>query len=187
MTANSALHLDFFKKADKTIRRFAYNFGEAKWPADLEASSIATSFPFDVEGRTSHARLIQQSLKPFTVLNSKVKVIYLPLFLEQKWAPEIIKEIILISMIAHVKNADLATNFGPDTLKDILSEAETRTNEIVQKLPRVTKDHLLETDQAIISSLLKFAQLYAQATGAPFFFNASWTCKEKRTRNLDRI
>lgn len=168
--------LEFFKRADTIIRQ-TYHLGDAKWPSTLAATSVSTSFPFDTDSRRSHARLIKTSLEPFTTLNSKVRVVYLPLFVEQKWAPEVLREIILVTMIARGKDADLANNLSVDTMTDIVQQAEKTTDDIMKQLPEVTTGQLVATDQAIIAALLKFCQLYAQATGAPFFLNTSWTVK----------
>lgn len=166
--------LDFFKRADALIRKKFY-LGNVIWPPSLAAGPVSTSFPFGTDGHRSHARVIKASLESFTALNSKVRVVYLPLFVEEKWAPEVLREIVLVTMIARGKHDSLETDI--DTLPDIVQDAQNKTDEIMKHLPQQTTDQPTATDQAIISATLKFAQLYAQATGAPFFLNASWTVK----------
>jgi hypothetical protein len=168
--------LQFFKQADARIRE-AFYLGAAQWPASLNASAV-TSFPFDQDDRGSHARLIKEALKPFTAINSKVRVVYLPLFVEQGWAAQVLREIILVTMIARSKYDKLETNLSVATMADIVKEATKYTDEIMTQLPKYKTGRLADTDQAIITAMLKFCQLYAMATSAPFFLNASWTVEK---------
>jgi hypothetical protein len=163
---------DFFIDAGNQIRKY-FHLGPPEWDVNLRAQNIETSFPCDQDGRGCHARRVGASLNPFTGISSKVKVVYLPLFLEQKWSSELWHEILLLTNTADGKHDSLEDN--EDTQTDIIDAARKRADELIQQFPKVVTKDLAHTDQSAVTSLLKFAGLYARSTRHPYFISMSWT------------
>lgn len=161
---------DFFVDAGNQIRNY-FSLGTPDWDGNLRAQNIETSFPFDQAGRGGcHSRSVSASLNPFTGISSKVKVVYIPLFLEQKWSSELWHEILLMTNAAYGKQ-----DSPEEPQSDIIDTARKFADELIQKFPKVVTRDPTRTDLSAVTSILKFADLYARSTGHPFFISMSWT------------
>jgi hypothetical protein len=163
---------DYFVHAATTICK-KFSLGAPQWNAGLLSNKAHTDFPFDQDNRNSHARQVEAAVQPLAQLTSNVQVVYLPLFVEQKWSKEFLHEILRIAFTALGKAEGLED--GHDPRKDILDAAQQNADDVISRLPSKVVGSVARTDQAVIASLLLFAQLQARATGSPFFVSLSWT------------
>jgi len=169
---------DFFIEAGDRIRK-SFHLGPPEWDAGLLKPKIETTPLFQCDDddqykkkRGCHARRVDISLNPFTEISSKVKVVYLPLFLEQKWSLQLWHEILLIAHTAVEKGASLEDKQDPQ--KDIIDAARKRVNELIKLFPPYATIDVAQSDQSAVICLLKFAHLYALSTGHPCFLSMSW-------------
>jgi hypothetical protein len=165
---------DFFVDAGNQIRKY-FHLGPPEWDANLRKPKIETSFTCDQggKGRGCHAWRVGASLNPFTGISNKVKVVYLPLFLEQKWSRELWHELLLLWNTALDKSSSLEIKEDPQ--KDIIDSARARADALIQLYPKVATQDVARTDRSAVICLLNFAHLYARSTGCPCFISMSWT------------
>jgi len=168
---------DFFLTAEKTVsQRFA--LGGAEWPQTMLSATAQTNFPFTSRGVTAHAAQVDQSLTPLTSLTDKVKIVYVPLFSEQTWSKEFLHELLRLAFTARGKGDGLES--GAEPAPDVITTARKLADQIAGNLPSTLVDDVAHTDHSVIASVLLFAQLYARATGVPFFVSMSWTVPKYR-------
>lgn len=167
----------FLQQADAKIRETFY-LGDGVWPARLTLPGAATDFPWSGSGNTSHAAEIETALAPFVPISPAVKVVYIPLFTAQRGASELLGEIIFVSLLARYKQDYLWAPLSPSAMQVLVSKAAKDRDEILDSLPVHQSRQPAQTDEAVVTGLLKFAQLYAIATGQPFFLNTSWVVNE---------
>jgi len=145
------------------------------WPAEIRSGSAKTDFPLQTPGRHSHAALIESALAPFTSLTSKVHVVYLPLFTEQKWSTEIWQELADIAMLAKNMHGSLGQMKPPD---DLVQESRKTAVDLIKVVPNKAVDDVGSAQQAPLTVLNRIAQLYANSTGTPYFISMSWTVEK---------
>jgi LysM repeat protein len=165
--------LQFLKQADLKIRQ-RFNLGAAAWDPALNTPNPLTTFPWIAAGGISHASQIKQAVAAFSTVTNSVKVIYIPLFTNQGNSAAVLKEIIFLSFVARFKQNDLESPLAPAALQKYIDDANKQTADVMKSLPTNQSAKPAATDQAVITGVLWFAQLYSQATGAPFFLNTSW-------------
>jgi hypothetical protein len=163
---------DFFRAAVASERKHYY-LGPAEWAPGLLAADAKTDFPFDLDARASHARLVDAALEPFSRLTTRVKVVHVPLFVEQAWSREFWQEILFLVQTARNKGPALEQPYNPTS--DAIRTARVTATDMTRLLPAKVQKGVVTTDQAVISALLEFAHMHAVATGKPFFLNMSWT------------
>lgn len=166
---------DYFVTAAQDIRK-AFALGPAEWNSGLASAKAQTDFPFDQDNRASHARQVSIALQPFSQITSSVQVVYVPLFVEQKWSSEFLHEVLRTAFTAWGKGAGLEDGLAPE--KALLDAARKNADDVTSRLPSKVVNSVAQTDQAVILSLLLFAQLHARATGVPFFVSLSWTAPQ---------
>ncbi|MDR7334308.1 hypothetical protein [Roseateles asaccharophilus] len=160
----------FFLKALNDIR--TANFIPGAPPAFLAKDSVVTDFPAYTPPKPLHASKIATALADFTKLTPKVKVVYLPLFTQQKWAKEFWEELTYIALVTtgvHSKLGEIQPTDG------IMNKARSDATQLVAQIPAKVVDSLGPAQQTPITVLQKVAQLYAMKTGTPFFISMSWT------------
>jgi hypothetical protein len=165
---------EFVVKAIDVVRQ-KYYLGPSNLDKTLRSAAAKTDFPIQASGRTSHAELVATSIADFTKLSGRVKVVYLPLFTEQKWGKDIWQELTQIALAASALHSSLGA-YGPT--QDITNRATVDAKDLVAQIPSKVVDALGPAQQTPITVLEKFAQLYAQATGVPFFISMSWTVEK---------
>ncbi len=143
------------------------NIGKLK---DASSTTFRENYP-------SHSLAIKTALADFHAVTSKVRVIYLPLFTEQDWSRELWLEMLFLVRCAFMMD----TQFGlmqPNSI--VRTEAEKFARDVIDQIPRKAVNDVGRSQQSPISTLHSIAQLYAQATGFPYFVNMSWTVKKKQ-------
>jgi LysM repeat protein len=176
-SAAFAESVKFFQQADAKIRQ-TFNLGSSMWPASLTAPQATTTFPWLTNGGASHAAAIKGALSSFSTVSSSVKVIYVPLFTEQTGAKDLLGEIIFVNLLGHYKQEDLENPVPAQKLQVLTEQAVNVRNQILQSLPAYSSNQPTDTDEAVVTGLLNFAQWYAQISGEPFFLNTSWVVKQ---------
>ena len=164
----------FLVNALNIIRKANY-FGDGNLPEALSNGSAKTNFPLQAPGRHSHAALINASLSDFSKLTPRVKVVYLPLFTEQKWSKELWQELTYTTLVASAMHSKLG---DAEPTIEIKKQAQGDASQLVGQIPGKAIDSLGPAQQTPITVLEKFAQLYSQTTGIPFFISMSWTVEE---------
>ena len=162
-----------FMLAAMDVVRKKYKLGDGIDTSKLKGAS-STTFR---ENRPSHAFAIKAALADFRAVTDKVRVVYLPLFTEQKWSRELWLEMLFLVRCAFMMD----TQFGlaqPNNF--VRAEAEKFAREVVDLVPQKAVDDVGRAQQSPISTLHSLVQLYAQATGIPYFVNMSWTVKKKQ-------
>ncbi|MCV2419279.1 LysM peptidoglycan-binding domain-containing protein [Paucibacter sp. DJ4R-1] len=139
-----------------------------------EAASTTFTFP---AGYSQHAVSIKAALGDFEATTSKVRVVYMPLFVQQAWSRELWMELLFMVRCAFLMDEQFGTT---QPYPIIRQEAEKFANEVVGAMPKETFDAIGRIQQSPITTLHAFAQLYARATGMPYFVNMSWTVKKKQ-------
>ncbi len=165
---------NFIVRAIDAVRQ-RYILGPSSLDKAITSGQAKTNFPAHTSGRVSHAQLISTSLGDFVVLSPRVNVVYLPLFTEQTWSKEIWQELTYIALVTSALHGRLG-EFGPSP--DIAARAAVDAKNLVAMIPSKAIDALGPAQQTPITVLEKFAQLYAQATGMPFYISMSWTVEE---------
>jgi hypothetical protein len=168
---------DFFVAGEKVLGDY-FTLGTPQWPKAILAPNAQTSFPFTMRGATAHAGRVDTALAPLVQLTAHVKVIYVPLFSEQAWSKEFLHELMRLAFTARGKGEGLEDGALP--APDVLATAGKLAGDITPHLPSQLVNDVAYTDQAVIGSLLLFAQLYARATGVPYFVSLSWTVPKYR-------
>lgn len=138
--------------------------------------ATSTSFIFPA-GYSPHAVAIKAALNEFQPLTPKVRVVYLPLFTQQTWSKELWTELAFMFRCAFLMDEQFGTT---QPYPAIRTNAEKFANEVVGAIPKETADAVGRAQQSPITSLHFFAQLYARATGIPYFVNMSWTVRKKQ-------
>ncbi|MFT3815848.1 MAG: hypothetical protein QM740_21190 [Acidovorax sp.] len=162
-----------FMLAAMDVIRKKYKLGDGLDTAKLKEAS-STTFR---ESYSSHSLAIKAALADFHAVSSKVRVVYLPLFTEQKWSRELWLEMLFLVRCAFMMD----TQFGLTQPNSIVrTEADKFAREVVDQIPQKAVDDVGRSQQSPISTLHSIAQLYAQATGFPYFVNMSWTVRKKQ-------
>lgn len=128
-------------------------------------------------GKQAHSAAIKASLGDFHALTKKVRVIYLPLFVEQAGSRDLWMELAFLVACANRMSTQLGKQVPNEAVR---AEALEFATEIIGRVPKKAVDAVGPAQQGPISLLQKFAQLYAQTTGVPFFINMSWTIKARQ-------
>lgn len=165
----------FFKTALAAIRKANF-FGDGAIPDALNDGTTKTDFPQQTQGSVLHAARIKSSLAGFSELTPRVKVIYLPLFIEQKWAKEIWQELTYTALLASAMHAKLGI---AQPTEEIRKRARSDATQLVAQIPTKMINSLGPAQQTPITVLQKIAQLYAATTGVPFFISMSWTIEKR--------
>jgi hypothetical protein len=146
-----------------------------------------------------HSSLIKTSLEPLVAqdIKHRVKVIYLPFDVRQRFSKDILGEILRVSWMGlRLKNSLVlqqgnsfyppggvrvdasainseATNFA----RDILSDKQLGNGSNLLSIVDASGHYDLSftTDQAIIEGVQRFLWLYSYATNQPHFLSLSWT------------
>lgn len=164
----------FLVGALASIRKANY-FGDGGLPPMITNGTAKTNFPLKESDRRSHAELISASLADFNKLTSKVKVVYLPLFTEQKWAKEFWQELTYTALLASAMHSKLGEVEPTD---EIRRRARSDAAQLVGQIPSKVIDSLGPAQQTPITVLQKIAQLHATTTGIPYFISMSWTVEK---------
>ncbi len=162
---------EFVVKAIDVVRQ-KYYLGPSNLNNALRSAATKTDFPIQANGRTSHAELVTTSFADFAKLSDRVKVVCLPLFTEQKWSKDIWQELTQITLVAGALHKNLG-KYGPTA--DITNRAAVDAKDLVGQIPSKVVDAVGPAQQTPVTVLEKFAQLYSQTTGVPFFISMSWT------------
>lgn len=139
-----------------------------------DATSTSFTFP---SGYSPHAVAIKAALSEFQALTPKVRVVYLPLFTQQTWSKELWMELTFMFRCAFLMDEQFGTT---PPYPAIRADAEKFAIDVVGAIPKETADAVGRAQQSPITSLHFFAQLYARATGMPYFVNMSWTVRKKQ-------
>lgn len=166
-----AQSIRFFRSAVARVRQH-YHLGKDGWAAGLLAPQPRTDFPFEADKRESHARLLADALAPFSKLSPNVRIVYVPLFVEQDLSSDFWREIFFVVQTARNKGAALEDPYEPT--REAIKSARSTAEDLTKLLPSKMQKDIVDTDQAVISALLEFAHMHAVATGEPFFLNMSW-------------
>lgn len=165
----------FFVSALKAIRKANF-IPPGRLPSAVSAGGVTTDFPTFEPPRILHAARIAKSLADFTKLTPRVKVVYLPLFTQQKWSRELWEELTYTARVA----TDLRSRLGDiEPTPEILSRARSDAALLVGQIPSKIIDSLGQAQQTPITVLQKIAQLYAMTTGVPYFISMSWTVEKR--------
>jgi hypothetical protein len=168
---------DFFAHAAQVVnRRFA--LGGSEWPPAMLSPNAKVDFPFATRSVSPHAAKVDAALEPLAKLSDKVRIVYVPLFSEQAWSKEFLHELLRLAFTARGKGEGLDDGSAP--APDVIKTARTLADDIAPKLPSQLVNDVAQTDQSVIASLFLFAQLYARATGTPFYISMSWTVPKYR-------
>jgi hypothetical protein len=162
-----------FMLAAMDLVRKKYKLGDGLEIGKLKDASSSTFR----ENYPSHSLAIKAALADFHAVTNKVRVIYLPLFTEQKWSRELWLEMLFLVRCAFMMD----TQFGlmqPNSF--VRTEAEKFAKEVIGQIPQKAVNDVGRAQQSPINTLHSLAQLYAQATGVPYFVNMSWTVKKKQ-------
>lgn len=155
--------------------RTANYFGDEPLPSALGTAAVKTEIPALTGGRQLHAAKINSSLADFAKLSSRVKVVYLPLFTQQKWAKEIWQELTYTALVASDMHSSLGQAEPP---LDVKKNARSLAGQLVAQIPSKMVDSLGPAQQTPITVLQKLAQLYAATSGSPYFISMSWTVEK---------
>ncbi|MBM6447348.1 MULTISPECIES: S8/S53 family peptidase [Pseudomonas] len=165
---------DFVADALEIIKR------KFNYPVYLQRPPVqSTEYPKSI----FHARSIDMALSSLTALEpssdwkgQRVKVVYIPLSTAQKGSKKILEELVTLRLI---------DDFMLDARGDPVppGEVEIRrkiAKDIVDRLKQEIGVANLNTDKAIIESVLAFADLYSIASGNPYVVNFSWTTTKRK-------
>lgn len=167
-----------------TAIRSRYGMGPPNFPNNI---SISDKLEYTEPSKTScvnqkvinlttrnHASMIKQAIAPLEKLkkDQNVKVIYIPLLTAQKGSCDILRELVEINEIAKDMKSNLGSYVVPP---DILKIAKKTAIEIMKGVGNSVDDPILQTDKAIVESVLRFSRLNASLTNQPHFLNMSWT------------
>lgn len=166
----------FLVDALESIRK-AFFIPEKGLPPALRDASAKTDFPSLGPQKPLHATLIESSLADFRKLTPRVKVIYLPLFTQQKWAKELWEEMTYTALVASALHSKLGVIAPSDS--EVLAPARAGAAKLVGQIPTKIVDSLGPAQQTPITVLQKIAQLYSMTTGVPFFISMSWTVEKR--------
>lgn len=156
--------------------RKAYFIPDGGLPPALNNGTAGTDFPAVMPPGPLHSARIASSLADFNKLTPRVKVVYLPLFTQQKWAKELWQELTYTALVATALHSKLGiAEPGPG----ILSRARSDAIQLVGQIPSKVVNSLGPAQQTPITVLQKFAQLYAVTTGVPYFLSMSWTVEKR--------
>lgn len=156
--------------------RTANYFGDDLLPTALGTAPGKTDLPTITTGRQLHAAKISASLAAFEKLSPRVKVVYLPLFTQQKWAKEVWQELTYTALAASDMHSSLGRAEVPSDKK---RNARELARQLVDQIPSEIVDSLGPAQQTPITVLQKMAQLYAKTTGTPYFISMSWTVEKQ--------
>jgi hypothetical protein len=172
---------NFFVKAITSIRA-SKKMGA---PPFSDAILGAKSAPFvnakskddqNASVQKSHALKVQRALSTFTSLDGadkRVKIIYLPVARSQKFATEILENLVALNLLAKTLGPTLDNPIAgvpADVQASSLAEAKTFVARTASTLGST-----VDTDQSVVESVLTFARLYANFPSIPVFVSMSWT------------
>lgn len=162
----------FLVNALTSIRKSNY-LGDGALPASLTDGTAKTDFP---SAHVLHAARIDSALAAFKKLSPRVKVVYLPLFTEQKWSKELWQELTYTALVSSAMHSKLGVAEPTDGIKKrALSDAA----QLVAQIPNKAINSLGPAQQTPITVLQRVAQLYASTTGVPYFISMSWTVEKR--------
>jgi hypothetical protein len=170
---------DFFVTAISAIR-MREKMGPAKFSSAFKtanATSWQAALPIDEHGHpiTPHSEEISQSLemlRGYEPPDRRVTVIYLPVSRVQKYANELLANLVAMNLIAKTMGPMVDDPIVPvtsDVQQTALKEAQTFVSNTGSTIGRS-----IQTDQAIVEAVLTFARLYASFPDRPVFLNMSW-------------
>ena len=165
----------FLVGALSSIRKVNF-FGDGALPAALNDGTAKTDFPPQMPGHLLHAARIATSLADLTKLTPRVKVVYLPLFLEQKWSKELWQELAYTALVASAMHSKLGAAEPTDGIR---KQARSDAAQLVAQIPTKVINSLGPAQQTPITVLQKIAQLYASTVGIPYFISMSWTIEKR--------
>ena len=162
-----------FMLAAMDIVRKKYKLGEGLATGKLK-DAASTTFRANYP---AHSVAIKAALSDFHALTKKVRVVYLPLFTEQVWSRELWLELLVLVRCSFMMDTQLGL-MQPNPV--VRTQAEKFAKEVIDQIPSKAVNDVGRAQQSPISTLHSFVQLYAQATGIPYFVNMSWTVKKKQ-------
>ena len=133
-------------------------------------------FPPFQASSNRHCEEIESSLQDFRALdpNKQIKVIYIPLSLEQG-AESVLSELLTLHFIyENHLGFDFKRKPPPQS---VLDDANQKAKTTLAQLPAKAEDPKIKTDQAIVQGLYEVANEFSEALNPPgeFFVNESWT------------
>ncbi len=165
----------FLVSALASIRKANY-FGDSALPSALNDGTARTDFPPQAPGQSLHAARINLSLADLMKLTPRVKVVYLPLFTEQKWSKEFWQELTYTALVASAMHSKLGVAEPTDGIR---KQARSDAAQLVAQIPAKVINSLGPAQQTPITVLQKIAQLYASTVGTPYFISMSWTIEKR--------
>lgn len=166
---------DFFVTAIRNIRA-QKKMGPPRFSAELLSATAAPLVSGTAAGQETHAAKIKRALGSMVALDttsSRVQVIYLPIVRAQKYAADILENLVAVNLLGINLGVylDSPPDFVPaDTQATTFAQAHT----YVSRLATVTGT-TVQTDQSVVQAVLFFTRIYGSFPDRPIFVNMSWT------------
>lgn len=168
---------NFIAGALETIKR------KFNYPVYLDSSFVQSTQSTDYPKAVFHALSIDKALASLAALEprkewkeQRVKIVYIPLSTAQKNSKRILEELVTLRLIDDFMLDARGDSVPPDDVKKLRAIAK----DIVDRLKQDIGVTNLNTDKAIIESVLVFADLYSVASGNPYVVNFSWTTAKRK-------